>query len=119
MATSSLVVVGVGGDEAVVWAGLERHHEPLHVGVDLPRQVRGGDVPRDELVGDADDVPEVGGEPEAEDGELVPLEGVLEGAARRVHAVVGRHEGVLRDAFLVALPQQRPDVPVGMVARWL
>ena len=40
----------------VVWAGLQGHHESLDPRVDLPREVAGGHVPRDELVGNAHDV---------------------------------------------------------------
>ena len=66
-----------------------------HTWVDLSGQIWGGHVPGDEFVGDADDVPEVRGEFETEDGELVSLQGVLERTARRVHAVVRGHQRVL------------------------
>ncbi len=50
-----------------------------------------GEVPGDDPVGDADDVPGVPGEPEVEHGELVGLQRVLEGPAGRVHAMVCWH----------------------------
>jgi len=50
-----------------------------------------GEVPGDDPVGDAHDVPGVGGQPEVEDSELVGLQRVLERPPRGVHAVVGRH----------------------------
>ncbi len=50
-----------------------------------------GEVPGDDPVGDADDVPGVPREPEVEDGELVGLQRVLEGPAGSVHAVVCWH----------------------------
>ena len=56
------------------------------------------------------DSPIVRGQLHREDGKLVTLQAVLEGAARRVHAVVGRHQCILLDPLLIALTQQVPDV---------
>ena len=45
--------------------------------MDLPREITGGHVPSDELVGDADDVPEVGGQLEAENSKLMKRKKLL------------------------------------------
>ena len=56
------------------------------------------------------DSPIVGGQFHCKDGKLVTLKAVLEGAARCVHAVVGRHQGILLDPLFITLTQQVPDV---------
>ena len=58
-------------------------HDPLDAGDDLSGQVRGRQVPRDELIGDADNVPQVVRQAEAEDRELVALQRVLREGERR------------------------------------
>ena len=53
--------------------------------------------------------PEVRGELEPEDCELVSLQRVLERPSRRVHAVVRGHQRVLDKALLVALTEKVPE----------
>ncbi len=53
----------------------------------MPADLAGGQVPRDELGGDGDHVLLVTRQFAAEDGEVVPLQRVLQGAAGRGQAV--------------------------------
>ena len=56
--------------------------------------------------GGGDDVSLVGGEGAAEDGEVVSVERVLERPARRLQAVRHRHQRVVAEPELVALPNR-------------
>lgn len=74
---SHLTVVSVGNGVLVVWRKHEILHNAFNARDDLASQVRGRQVPRDELVRNADDVAQVVRQSESEHGELVAFEGVL------------------------------------------
>ena len=107
---NSLVVVCESSGKFVVRRQLQVQEESLYGWVHLSCEVAGDNVEGDELVRHRDNVSVVGGETHGEDGELMPFHRVLERAARGVHAVEGRDQGILVDAHLVALPQQAPHV---------
>lgn len=76
--SADLIVVGIGRREPVVRTDTQLLHDTLQTGVDVPGQVAGRQVPRDELVGYGHDVAEVSCQTEVEHGELMTFQRVLQ-----------------------------------------
>jgi hypothetical protein len=71
---NDLVDVGEGGAVAVVGTDDEAGEDPLNSWHNLPTHVTRREVPRDELIRDGDNVPEVGRETESKHGELMAFQ---------------------------------------------
>lgn len=71
--SSHLAVISMGNGVLVVWRKHKVLHNAFDARNDLASQVRGRQVPRDELVRNADDITQVVRQAESEHGELVTL----------------------------------------------